>query len=91
MKKIPFYCYIGDATTVMIFLFKINCRDRYTLLIKLKHTTTSNIYREGKKNKILLGIDQQNTNSNPLFSTKYFLKDENPIQLFYKKLKKPIK
>ena len=46
IKKIFFNCYIWDIIAVMILLSKINCRDRHILLIKLKHTATSNIYRE---------------------------------------------
>ena len=46
IKKIPFNYYIGDATVVIILFSKINYRDRHILLIKLKHTATSNIYRE---------------------------------------------
>ena len=57
MKKIPFNCYIGDATAVMILLSKIDCRDRHTLPIKSEYTATNNTYGEGKKDKTLLGIN----------------------------------
>ena len=91
MKKIPFNCYVGDATAVMILLSEVDCRDRHALPVESEHTATSSTYGEGKKDETPLGTDQQNTNSNPLFSTKHLLEDEDPMQLLYEKLKKPAK
>ena len=74
IKKIPFNCYIRDATAVVILLSEIDCRDRHALPVESEHTATSSIYGEESPHKIELDRTRV-----VVTKTAYLIKRKNDI------------